>query len=712
MAKGNANEAIKKHHFWILFGLSFLFVALALVFMMTGVSSAIQAAAKKNDEDVKKVKGTQPPGKGVIEGLEAQKAVLEKKKDDLWKENWDFQAKYFTWPRHSENLFAKYEGLKFGTDINAQLSTYEKEQLKLPTVYKRAYEEAAAKIAPTKFAGGSWQNVLRWVSNWGEKLPDSRQVWLLMEDLWVQRALLDSIAAVNGDIARFHAVNDPADPVAPVDPAVPAPEPKKKVFRSRVWELSLEVLDGGPTGQQLKVRLKNLTPQLQLLGMGNQMIVNVWLDKRTLAPFELPIQGAFIPGGGVYPPDEVTDPQTKKVSKGEPLLVPITPGLSVTELWKVEQKLDELSVPVRSLDTVQLGYLSNKNAVLLAKEGKALEPPKFWPDDAAAADPAGGGVGGAPPGMSMTMPPGMASEGGGGKFGPPGGGGDGPAGMGGYPGMMGGGLGGRAAGGTLVGTADANRKRYITLTDQIRRMPVAFTVVCDQMYIQDTLIAFANSPLRFEAVQYHWKRANRAPGVQAGGGAAGSPGYEGSEGGAIVGYAGGGLSAGYGGYPGGPPPGMGGPGVSPPVGRGGPDAGDGPAGSPGPSMPPFGPSGGFGAFGGFGGFGGSLFSTISDAQANSGLVELTVYGIVSLYEKYDAKKEGDAAAPPADAPKTDAPKADTPAAPAGDAAAPKGDAPKPADAAPKGDSPKTETPAPPAPKGETPAEPKGGEPKK
>jgi hypothetical protein len=49
---------------------------------------------------------------------------------------------------------------------------------------------------------------------------------------------------------------------------------------------------------------------------------------------------------------------------------------------------------------------------------------------------------------------------------------------------------------------------------------------------------------------------------------------------------------------------------------------------------PTGFSGDMGPLGG----GGSL-TTVSEAQLTSGLVELSVYGIVSLYEKYDPAKD-------------------------------------------------------------------------
>jgi len=53
--------------------------------------------------------------------------------------------------------------------------------------------------------------------------------------------------------------------------------------------------------------------------------------------------------------------------------------------------------------------------------------------------------------------------------------------------------------------------------------------------------------------------------------------------------------------------------------------------------------GGAGAAGGMGGmspFGmGGTLTTVSEAQLTSGLVELSIYGIVSLYERYDPAKD-------------------------------------------------------------------------
>jgi len=96
--------------------------------------------------------------------------------------------------------------------------------------------------------------------------------------------------------------------------------------------------------------------------------------------------------------------------------------------------------------------------------------------------------------------------------GPPPGTGDGPVGMSsGADRRSGGGLGGL---GGLGGSQDVDRtthgvvkSRYIDLTDQVRRMPVALVVTIDQVNVPDLLVTLENTPrMRFQLTQYHWQR--------------------------------------------------------------------------------------------------------------------------------------------------------------------------------------------------------------
>lgn len=587
MASGN--DALKKHHFWILAAAAPVLVLLAIVFLMTGVGGAIDAAYKNITDKENAVKGGNAPGTGMIKALEAQKEVLIKVRGELWKKNWDKQEQFFTWPEAPGGLFDRYNTMKFGTsfrDFIGQESLREN----FKPAYAAAYEKLGASIAPTAYKGGNWQNILRWVANWGVQSPESRQLWLVMEDLWIQRAMLQPISIVNKEIARF-------DLVKPENGS--APPPRERTFRSHVWEVALKVeprdqAQGG--GLVLKGKLKNRTNQLQVLGVGSTMTLKVWFDpKLDLQPFEFRVEGAGVGGG-----DTIDVPPL-------PSHV-IQPGTDVVEIAKVEQVLDRRTVPIRRLDRLAIGYPSAKDYT------KPLLNPSFWPDaaptDAAASGGGGGGsASGPPPGMEMNARP-------------PGGGAGDPA-AGGAGGSATAAGPGRAGGLRLVDVADGNKKRYVEANEQLRRVPVAFTLIVDQMYVNDVLIAYSNSPLRFETVQYHWQRftdsldapAGTDPSNPMGGG------YDAAGGGEVslaTSSIGSGLSSS------GPPPGMMMPATSSTGGAG---------------------SGQFG-FGGIPGLGAETLSSVSEAQANSGLIQLTVYGNVTLYERLEpAKKEGDAADP-------------------------------------------------------------------
>ena len=568
------NDALKKHHFWILAILAPLFVFLAVIFLFTGVDSAISAQKKDIDDRTKAIVGGKAVGKGAITDIATKMKMLEEKKTKLWEENWKLQTaanQLYTWPQTADGLYSRYDDLKFGTALKG-FDESAAERFRQQGVYEAMHVAIANKVTPTKIPNG-WKNTLRWVSNWGEKKPESRQMWLVMEDFWIQRALLEPIKVVNDSLSRFD-MDKPDNQLPP---------PNQRKFKSRIWELDLEVKDQPNGGRKFMTgKIKNRTKQLQLLGSGNTMTLRIWFDatRLDLPPFEFQIQGEFVPGEEAI----AIPPLPSHV---------FAPGTNFTEIAKVEQILDEKTVPIRRLDRLALGYPSAKYYTT------ALNNPRFWPDpDATAATTAAAPAGG-PMGEGMMMGPGPV-------VGNNSGGGD-------LAGTM---RPGEAGAMTLTKLADGNKKRYVDVTDQVRRMQVAFTVVVDQQYITDVMIAYANSPLRFECVQYHWKRASLPTSPSSGGSVA--SGQSSDEGGSsITGSVGVGLdSSPYG------PMGQG------PMGIGRPSGGE---------------SKGFGGnqFGGIPGLSATSLSNVSEAQANSGLVELTVYGLISLYEKYDPKpKDG------------------------------------------------------------------------
>ncbi|MFO0938569.1 MAG: hypothetical protein U0798_18855 [Gemmataceae bacterium] len=617
-------EALKKHHFWIVAGLVPLLTLIAVMLIWTGAGSAIAAGADLIAKAITSGKGTNPKGKWILGKLEDQKGVVAAKKDKLWEFNWNDQKELFTWPVDDEGKlknflrdpkdpnYAKDPSsamiMKFGSPLPN--SNFEFNAFKDNNVYRKAFENEAKSMEPTQFNGGSWMNVMRFVPNWTDKLPESWMIWLALEDYWVQRGMLEPIRTVTKQTAQF-------TPIVENGPdGKPLPAGLKRSFVSRIWQVDLEVKSEGPR-RYLTAKIKNLTDRVQLLGIGNIMTLNVYFDNQVV-PFEFRIEGEYIESGL----KEAT--QVRYI----PLYHDIPPNISPTAIARVEQVFDARTVPVKRIDRMLVGKTGNRHITATLKKAT------FVPEDpaaAAAAAPGGEGVPGGGPGGGPSA--GMPSKGG--------------RTMG--PGMDGGT--GTAAG--LEGIFQDYRMRYLEVTDQVRRTPVAIVMVVDSMYLQDVLSAYSNSKLRFQVSQFHYKRfhdklAMPNPSSESGGfggfGSFGSSGtmYSGDfgtpeGGGSLMGRSKG-MGMGMGMGMGGPPglPGAGGPGVT--MGGAGGRLPGGVVSSGGTTM------GGMGGMGGMsGGFGMMGSSGVAESQTAAGLIELTIYGVVSLYDRFGTTPGADGA---------------------------------------------------------------------
>ena len=322
-------------------------------------------------------------------------------------------------------------------------------------------------------------------------------------------------------------------------------------------------------------------------------------------------------------------------------------GLNEKQAPEVDQVFDWYSAPIKRVDKLELYYQAHRmaNRPLIARQiGPKVEEEKKTEEPSGAGAMMGGPGG---PGM-----PGMSS---GGKGGP----GEG------RPGGFGG-----EAGGVLDPTPNGlERKRYVDLGFQdrgaeklyiVRRMPVAMVVVMDQAYIPDFLTAFANSRLRIQTTQEHWQHVQGIrPNTTEEGSAAGAGPFGGEGMRPPTSSAGG-------------KPGLGGPSMRPPGGAGGPRLGGGAgemrppnaggsSGGPamgsgaGPRGNPPGPRGGGFPGAGFPGSSGYDPNESGMDEEDPNLVELAVYGIASLYERFppkpppgaDAGSSGTPATPPA-----------------------------------------------------------------
>lgn len=629
------NDTLKKYHFWLLFGLVPLLVLIAVVTVTSSVGGAIETELAKHDKAQKEIASkTNPKPKALIDELEKLKSQVLASKGNLWKLNWDGdparkltgQKDLCVWPNSPLLKEVEAKNLKFGDKIPN--NDFQYEEFKKPEVYLAEFSTADVKdksklapgakgmvetIAPTRF-NGDWRAVLRHVNAWDERSLTSEQIWLMMEDIWVQRSLLDAVRSVNAKMSAFDRVKYEKDGVVVDDPRDKArQDPLRRKFKSRTWEVELEVANKD-NRKVLRGRLKNHTDRLQLMGLGNTMTLKVWLEpdvdakgnpRPDVRPFEYKIGGEFLPGEGVLKADGKTPANVLDVVETADHILPVT--MNVAEIFKIEQSFDLRTVPIRRIEALRLGKTDSRFA------GAEMKTPKFKAFEAeaaaaaatAAVDPNATGQPGVPVLPKGGFPTGDPRD----------------------PGV--GGAAGQTGGGTIDTVITANRKRYVEVTDEVRRMPIAIAVVVDQAYLQDVLLAFANSPLRFQITQVNWARFRGSlSGLGTGGGIAGPQDVVSSGSGNTGQNLSGPIDGDFRG----------------PGGRPGFPGGVRPPGPPRPVGPVPGTPGGTPAFDPYG-TGSS--SSVSESQLTSGLIELSVYGVVSLYEKYTPPGEAPSADPAA-----------------------------------------------------------------
>lgn len=626
MATKFDKEMMKKQHFWLLLIPLFIGLLLAWIGLFVSVADAIDEKAKQNEDEKKKVDSTKAQSKAMLTKYDERKGELYDLRTKRWEEMWDLQRTVYEWPAAlGEDQISKVRERKFGDEI-----TDSSFQNIFRDHYADEYKTVAKDAAPLQFAGG-WQAVLRHVPRF-IRVPDSEEVWLAIEDFWVEREVIRALASVNTEAAKFTEVNNGKN------------DPRQKTFANRTWEVALQLVEK-PEGPTLEGTIRNKTDRLQPYNTTNELVLNVWLsDNPDAKPFRFAIEGVSQPGG--------TTEKIKYVKEKHTVLEG-----AAQVIYRVEQVYDVRTAPVKRLDQLRLGYLSARHSQAelqtSAFSAKAMEA-----DAAAGAGMGMGGFGGPPPGMGGVI---------GGSRGSPGST-DMPAGPGGMSGQ-------NSADFTFNGLA---RKRYIHRTDQVRAMPIGLEVVADQAYVQDVLTAMANCKLRFQTVQTHLNRFRGVLSYLPGGGMA-APGPGPGEGGenesmpgpgvpgpSVPGF-GGGSRGGSG--PGTPAlPGRGSPG-GPPGLPGVPGFGGSPGGPSFPGFPGFGPGG----MGGYNPYGGG-FRNSSDDQVAGNMVEIGIYGIATLYEKFQPEpgKKDDAATAAGNS-TTNTPAAGgptTPAAPAGNPTTP------------------------------------------
>jgi hypothetical protein len=620
MAKNSIDkETLQKHSFWIVLG---VFALLWLVAVVMVKVTASETAKKKWDDTKKSIEGAMsqgPKNEKFLEPWNKHGEQFRNHKDKIWAKAWKQQENMYDWPenmpreaqpKYFDDPFARTSA---GTvDTSRDLNNRNKFTTDWYPVQFVGLDQY---VFPAQFNGGFF--AVFPAQQWNKSMaPTREEIWLAQEDFWVRREMLIMIREALNSMALLREV--PPEKGKEKE-KLPDGILGKKVFRNSNWELTL-LFERGKDSRLLAISAEST-------------IKNVSQDERTLTlahpknkgglPFRL-VQGNAISEIAVAG-EPLAHKESSKFGKSY-----TTSPVDVSKPFEVIQVLEWEISPIRRIDALELARHSHRTftgGLKVHEELKKLDPdPEGSVDTASTTEGASGtgGTGGTGGTSSLGTTPTPGAPGG------PGGGRS--EAMSGGPGGLGGG--GAPTDGTKVNMID--RQRYLHVTPQCRHLPVAMRLVIEQSHIHDLLTAVANSRLRIQVTQVtlHHSRDVRAggptttgpgstrPGMPGGPGTPGGttgPGGMYGAGAAMTGMRPGGIS----GLPGGRSfmPGVGGVG-------GGTDGIIGSGGITGTGTP------------------GTTEGTPT-FQDNARLVELTIYGIASLYERFPPKPPKPAEAQPA-----------------------------------------------------------------
>jgi hypothetical protein len=614
-------ELLIKHRFWIGLGLCILLVLVVLLMLPIQVGSAVEAkkteylTSLKNLQGIKDVKNQY-----FVDALKTKDGHVEKKKNEVWGEAWKTQEGMMTWPPGLDDWYKHYPyfGDKIDlSDRNKFASEYDYQLYDVINACQQRLDEKGEGVV--QYNGG-WSAVLGLKPNFVPP-PSDEDIWLAQEDLWVKRELLAIIREANSYVARFTEVvpEAPTPPPAPpkkddkatadadkepekdAKPAAPPAPPKvvtdpmHRKYRNSFWELDLKLTRNDKGIYSIGGTIKNVGKAKQTIDTDFLVYLDDTIDSDM--PFAN-IHAARLPMnvGESFTLKDTTCEQNK----------------SISGIYAVEQLLTWQTVPVKRIDKIELGYASSRTA------NRSLKLPIWIPKPEAPAEGGDAGAGGPPEGMGMGS--------------------------------------GRSRQGVASSTASdqsksgLNKNRYTDANAQVRHMPIAMAVLMDEDHIHDFLGALANSRLKIQTLQIHWNHSRdkiKPSGEE-------DPDTNTNKRSATAAQPTRPTGVNQ---PPMPPSGMGTLGRRPDMGGMGREMGRGMGG--GGRQGQMGKlGGGFGFGGGFGGPGGSGFgkqvtasraavpgtsaTSASEEDEPMTLVELSVYGLATLYERFPGKPEAPA----------------------------------------------------------------------
>jgi hypothetical protein len=495
-------ETLIKQKFWVLLGAFTLLWLIGLCVMLFTLGKIIanhkanyDSALKATDGELK-IKGGPKNPITFLPPWEEHGTLFRNHKNKIWKEAWEEkpveQVKLYDWPEYKKSPLDQLMLEKEPKDP-AELLKFRERLFEAREAFRKVlYEseidglrEHVKELAPVELYAGSVNNKenfeklfqpMEWKRTGSDDAPapTREEMWIVQEDYWVKRDLLDVVKEVLDTSAKMKLVEQ-------VRPGQKDPEGKLREndlgrfrFRNDTWELDLIIEPGEGENRRDRIisgrsTLKNIHPGNRTLSLANP---------HNQAPLEFVIRQGELINERLRINGEDMAPNQAMPLAGQKKITNLTGNFKPEEPFTVHQVFDWYTSPVKRINGIHLAYQSARTAHVPLKSNDALPAD---PPDAVA------GAAAAP----SAAPAAGASKA--------------PAGMGPAPGMIPGGMpsasaaSAKEANKTLLYGLD--KARYLQVTAQCRHLPFGMLVIVDQAHVPDMMAALANSRLRIQVTQ-------------------------------------------------------------------------------------------------------------------------------------------------------------------------------------------------------------------
>ncbi len=286
--------------------------------------------------------------------------------------------------------------------------------------------------------------------NWKADAPIYEEAWLAQEDLWIQRELFRIIREANDSVGKLRYRGGDPKKVLFVNPQGDD-KSKPATFGNHYYELKFEW-----EGPKLFVTASNQLARRQKLDMHFRVRFNKNNN------IQLSTEKILVGGEPLEPKGAKGD--TRKVE------IALEPGgVQRTGIYEVEQVINWETAPVKRIDEIAIGWPANEVAHSHRTFPQGSVPYKKVEkkEEKKAADA----------GSALGQP------------------------MGGFDMKGFGGFGGGNTPQADVGVNGVLKDRYIEVSEQSRRVPVGLALIVDQDQVDRVLTSFNNSKLRFLTTQ-------------------------------------------------------------------------------------------------------------------------------------------------------------------------------------------------------------------